>query len=69
VGWKENVIIEIIHEDYHGPKSGQKERNMKIREIISNTQHSTPNIQDNKNECPTSNILALLVPQSACAST
>jgi hypothetical protein len=44
VSWKKIVIIEIVHEDYHGPKgtspkSGRKEKKMKIREITSNTQY------------------------------
>jgi hypothetical protein len=44
VSWKKIVIIEIVHEDHHGPKgtspkSGQKEKKMKVREIISNTQY------------------------------
>jgi hypothetical protein len=60
VSWKKIVIIASVYEDHHGPKgtspkSGWKERKMKIREIISNIQHSTPNIQDKKNGRPTSN--------------
>jgi hypothetical protein len=50
VSWKKITIIEVIHEDHHGPKgaspkSGRKEKKMKVREIISHIEHGISNAE------------------------